>query len=86
MTQCKQRHRHQGYLSVFKGVDRNIPEDLDIHMVVGNYSTHKHPKVEGWLAARARWHVHYTPTYAPGGLSRARSFTVYRFACAIDCM
>ena len=38
-------------------------EDLDIHLVVDNYSTHKHEKVRRWIAARPRYHVHYTPTY-----------------------
>ncbi len=41
-----------------------MPEDLDIHLVVDNYATHKHAKVKGWLRQRPRYHVHYTPTYA----------------------
>lgn len=64
LTQCKSRHRHQEYLQFLKEVDTNVPQDLDIHLVVDNYATHKHPKVKRWLAARPRYQVHYTPTYA----------------------
>ena len=64
LTRCKARHRHQEYLSFLKHIDANVPAKLDIHLVVDNYATHKHPKVKRWLAARPRYHVHYTPTYA----------------------
>jgi putative transposase len=47
-----------------KHVEENVPPKLDIHLVVDNYATHKHPKVKRWLAVQDRWHVHYTPTYA----------------------
>jgi putative transposase len=64
LTQCKPRHRHQEYLQFLKHVEHNVPEKLDIHMIVDNYATHKHPSVKRWLALHDRWHVHYTPTYA----------------------
>ncbi len=64
LTQCKPRHRHQEYLSFLRHIDQNVPEDLDVHLVVDNYATHKSPKVKAWLAKRPRYHVHYTPTYA----------------------
>ena len=64
LTRCKQRHRHQEYLDFLKHVDANVPQNLDIHLVVDNYSTHKHAKVKRWLAARPRYQVHYVPTYA----------------------
>ena len=41
-----------------------MPEELDVHLVVDNYGTHKHPKIKAWLARRPRYHLHYTPTYA----------------------
>lgn len=63
LTQCKARHRHQEFLQFLRHIDANVPKDLDIHMVVDNYGTHKHAKVRRWLAARPRYHVHYTPTY-----------------------
>jgi putative transposase len=64
ITQCKARHRHQEYLGFLKVVEDNVPQGLDIHLVVDNYATHKHPQVKGWLALRERWHVHHTPSYA----------------------
>lgn len=64
LTHCKRRHRHQEYLQFLKQIDVNVPEDLDIHLVVDNYASHKHVRVKRWLAARPRYHVHYTPTYA----------------------
>ena len=47
-----------------KRVEENIPTKLDVHLVVDNYATHKHPAVKRWLATQPRWTVHYTPTYA----------------------
>jgi putative transposase len=61
---CRKRHRHQEYLDFLKQVDANAPHDLDIHLVVDNYSTHKHAKVKRWLAAHPRYQVHYIPTYS----------------------
>jgi putative transposase len=64
MTRCRQRHRHQEFLQFLREIDANVPERLDVHLVIDNYSTHKHAKVRRWLAARPRYHVHYTPTYS----------------------
>jgi len=64
LTCCKNRHRHQEYLQFLKQVDTNVPPDMGIHLVVDNYSTHKHSEVKRWLAAHPRYQVHYTPTYA----------------------
>jgi len=64
ITQCKPRHRHQEFLAFLKHLDKNVPPDLDLHLIVDNYGTHKHPKVKQWLATRPRYHMHYTPTYA----------------------
>ena len=64
ITKCKKRHRHQEFLQFLTHIDSNVPEDLDIHLVVDNYATHKHRKVKNWLAARPRYHIHYTPTYS----------------------
>ena len=64
LTRCKRRHRHQEYLDFLKHIDANVPQDLDIHLVVDNYATHKHLRVKRWFAAHPRYHVHYTPTYA----------------------
>lgn len=64
LTRCTPRHRHQEFLQFLRHIDANVPRHLDIHLVVDNYATHKHIKVRRWLAARPRYHVHYTPTYA----------------------
>jgi len=41
-----------------------VPKDLEVHIIVDKYATHKHPRVKRWFAARPRFHVHFTPTYA----------------------
>jgi len=64
LAECKKRHRHQEFLQFLRHVDANVPTDLDIHLILDNYSTHKHPKIKLWLAQRPRYHVHFTPTYA----------------------
>ena len=63
IAQCKPRHRHQEFLAFLRHIEANVPAQLDIHLVVDNYATHKHPKVRAWLARRPRWHIHFTPTY-----------------------
>ena len=62
--QCKRRHRHQEFLQFLRYIDATVPASLDIHLIVDNYATHKHARVKRWLAARPRYHVHYTPTYS----------------------
>jgi putative transposase len=64
LSRCRPRHRHQEYLDFLRQIEQNVPEDLDIHIIVDNYATHKHPRVKRWLALRPRFHVHFTPTYA----------------------
>jgi putative transposase len=63
-TECKPRHRHQEFLAFLRRLDDAIPADLDVHLIVDNYATHKHPKVRTWLAQRPRYQIHYTPTYS----------------------
>ncbi len=62
--QCSKRHRHQEFLAFLRLIDRETPPELDIHLVVDNYATHKHPKVQAWLTKRPRYHLHFTPTSA----------------------
>ena len=64
ITQCKPRHRHQEFLSFLRHLEASVPANFDLHLIVDNYATHKHPKVRVWLAARPRYHVHFTPTYS----------------------
>src|ERR1700729_545328 len=63
-TECKPRHRHQEFLAFLRRLDDCIPPELDVHLIVDNYATHKHPKVRTWLAQRPRYQIHYTPTYS----------------------
>ncbi len=63
-AQCKRRHRHQEFLAFLDDLDANVPRDLELHLVVDNYGTHKHRKVKAWLARHPRYHLHFTPTYA----------------------
>ena len=58
---CKPRHRHQEFLVFLRHVARAYP-DQELHLIMDNYATHKHPKVKAWLAANPRVHVHFTPT------------------------
>jgi putative transposase len=64
ITQCNQRHRHQEFLGFLRRIEESVPSELDIHLIVNNYCTHKHAKVRAWLAQRPRFHIHYTPTYS----------------------
>ncbi len=64
LTQCRPRHRHQEYLGFLREIEKNVPERFDVHLIVDNYTTHKHPRVKRWFAARPRFQVHFTPTYA----------------------
>jgi putative transposase len=64
ITQCKPRHRHQEFLAFLNHLDRNVPSELEIHLIADNYGTHKHAKVKAWLARHPRYRLHYTPTYS----------------------
>jgi putative transposase len=64
LATCKPRHRHQEFLSFLREIDKAVPAELDVHCIVDNYGSHKHPKVKAWLAAKPRWHMHFIPTYS----------------------
>lgn len=57
-----QRHRHQEFIRFLNAVEREVPGEKDIHVILDNYATHKHPKVCAWLARHPRWTFHFTPT------------------------
>ena len=59
---CQPRHRHQEFLRFLNRIDELVDSRLQIHLVLDNYGTHKHPAVKKWLAVRPRYHVHFTPT------------------------
>ena len=64
LTDCKPRHRHQEFLAFLRNIEANVPAELDIHLIVDNYGTHKHARVKAWLATRPHWHIHFIPTYS----------------------
>lgn len=64
IAQCKRRHRHQEFLAFLRHIELRVPERLDLHLILDNYASHKHPRVRAWLARRPRFHLHFTPTYA----------------------
>ena len=64
ISNCQRRHRHQEFLRFLKHIDKNVPAKLDLHLIMDNYASHKHPKVRTWLAQHPRYHVHFTPTYS----------------------
>ncbi|WP_202303109.1 MULTISPECIES: IS630 family transposase [unclassified Mesorhizobium] len=61
---CYKRHRATEFLDFLKQINANVPPDLDIHIIMDNYATHKTPLVRSWLARRPHYHVHFTPTSA----------------------
>jgi transposase len=60
--QCMPRHRHQEFIKFLKQIDAETPAELDLHLIVDNYATHKHPKVQLWLKRHRRFHMHFIPT------------------------
>ena len=62
--QCQQRHRHIEWLKFLKQIDSQTPQDKALHLIADNYATHKHPKVQQWLAKHPRITMHFTPTSA----------------------
>lgn len=61
---CQERHRHQEWLRFLRLVNDATPEHKQLHLIVDNYATHKHPKVQRWLKRHPRFHLHFTPTSA----------------------
>lgn len=62
ISECLPRHRHQEFLRFLKRINRETPKRLDLHLIVDNYSTHKHQTVKEWLAKHPRFHMHFIPT------------------------
>lgn len=61
---CFARHRHEEFLKFLRQIDRETPAELNLHLIVDNYGTHKHQQVRGWLLRHRRFHLHFTPTSA----------------------
>jgi transposase len=62
ISMCDDRHRHQEWLRFLRIIDKQTPKDKQVHLIVDNYATHKHPLVQRWLQRHPRFHVHFTPT------------------------
>jgi transposase len=62
ISMCDDRHRHQEWLRFLRVINEVTPSDKVLHLIVDNYATHKHPKVQKWLARHPRFHIHFTPT------------------------
>ena len=60
--ECMPRHRHQEVIRFLKKIDAETPPELDLHVIMDNYATHKHPAVKRWLSRHPRFHIHFTPT------------------------
>lgn len=63
ITQFHQRHRSVQFREFLDLIDAQAPRDLDVHIIMDNYGTHKTPLIRNWFAKRPRFHVHFTPTY-----------------------
>src|SRR4029077_9880069 len=61
IAQSYRRHRHQEFLRFLKVIDAAVPRDLDLHLVLDNYATHKTPAIHQWMLKHPRFHLHFTP-------------------------
>lgn len=61
---CQERHRHNEWLRFLRLIDDATPAEKQLHLIADNYATHKHPRVQRWLARHPRFHIHFTPTSA----------------------
>ena len=59
---CFDRHRHEEFLNFLREIDRETPGAMDLHLIVDNYATHKHPKVKNWIKRHKRFRLHFIPT------------------------
>jgi transposase len=83
--QNRQRHRHQEFIQFLNAIERQVPADKAIHVVLDNYAAHKHAKVHAWLARHPRWTFHFTPTScslsAPLTSARSATITISSSSC-----
>ena len=62
LSRSEARHTHVEWLRFLKQIERETPKDLDLHLIIDNYATHKHAVVKQWLEKHSRFHIHFTPT------------------------
>lgn len=63
IAETHRRHRSTEFRKFLDRIDASVPPELNVHLVLDNYGTHKTPLIWAWLAKRPRFHVHFTPTY-----------------------
>src|SRR5438105_4869954 len=85
------RHRHQEFIRFLNKINRETPARRELHLIVDNYATHKHPKVRAWLERHPRFHFHFTPTVrvsrpAVPGRSDPHSDRPFSVAGAAGCL
>jgi transposase len=61
--ECHRRHRTTEFRKFLNTIERSVPADLDVHLILDNYGTHKTPAIHRWLLRHPRFHMHFTPTY-----------------------
>jgi len=59
---CMPRHRHQEFIRFLNKIDAETPAGMNLHLIIDNYGTHKHPRVQSWIKRHPRFHLHFTPT------------------------
>jgi transposase len=64
ISATKPKHRSKEFLGFLRQIEREVPANLDLHIILDNYATHKTEAVEDWLATRPRWKLHFTPTHS----------------------
>lgn len=62
--ECRRRHRSREFRKFLDTIEQNVPQSLEVHLILDNYGTHKTASIRNWLAKRPRFHVHFTPTGA----------------------
>ena len=78
----KSRHRSQEFVSFLRQIEREIASDLDVHLILDNYATHKTAEVARWLKSRPRWHLHFIPTHS-SWLNQVEHFFAQITTCRI---
>jgi transposase len=61
---CHRRHRAVEFRKFLATIDEAVPAELDIHLILDNYATHKIPLIRQWLSKRPRFHLNFAPSGA----------------------
>lgn len=61
---CHRRHRAIEFRKFLNTINKEVPDDLEVHLVMDNYATHATPEIQRWLKKHKRFHFHFVPTYS----------------------